>query len=257
MNFNTSIISAFLSDKDITKEESFWLIQNYRKPNDQRKDIVKALASKLNDIIEKFPTFNAPLWNVLFPCCETILDTIWICPVVGDHAYGNHVIQKDDAIYVVIDLLYVANFTRIVSQMEYMMQNFLTFEIAKVCIHHDYPLQSKRYVDVLNHLAFTNGLANYLAWNHSCSLYKFYTEKYETHKEKAFGLLASAMEIQDNDMQQKILKSAETADFWNQFPSVAGLFYFDDIYREFDIRGIQILYQQGPRNFIQTIFHIS
>lgn len=257
MHFNTTIISAFLADEDITKTEDFWLIQTYQKPNDKRKDIVKALVAKLQNIVEHFPTFNAPLWNALFPCWQPLLDTVWICPLVGEHKHGNHIIRKDHDIYFVIDLLYVADFTRIVSQMEYILQNFLTYEIAKLCIQHDYPLQSENYIDCLNMLTFTNGLANYLAWNQTCSQYKFYTKKYEIYKEKAFGLLASAIKIQQKAIQQNILKSVITADFWDQFPSVAGLFYFDDIYQEFDMQGILNLYQQGPKDFIQTIFQSS
>lgn len=254
MNMNTSIVSAFLLDKDLTKEDSFWLLQNYKKPDSKRKDIVRELSLKLTTIIEKFPTFNAPLWNVLFPHSDELLDTIVICPVVGDYESGNHIEKKDGTIYFVIDLLYIADFTRIVSQMLYILQNYLTFEIAKICIHHDYPITTKKYIDILNSLAFTNGLANYLSWNISCAQYKFHGEKYEKHKEHAFGMLASAIEVQNKAIQQKILMHAISKDFWSQFPSVAGMFYFDDIYRDLGVQGLRLLYQQGPKNFIQTIF---
>lgn len=254
MNINTSIVTAFLSDKDLTKEDSFWLLKNYKEPDAKRKDIIRELTSQLTTIIEQFPTFNAPLWNVLFPHSDTILDTITIYPVVGDSQSGNHIEKKDGSIYFVIDILYIADFTRIVSQMSYILQNYLTFELAKICIHHDYPITSKKYMDILNSLAFTNGLANYLAWNQSCTRYKFHTEKYEKYKEHAFGMLASAVEVQNKAVQQKVLLHAISKDFWTQFPSISGMFYFDDIYHDLGMQGIRMLYQQGPKNFIQTIF---
>ena len=89
----------------------------------------------------------------------------------------------------------------------------------------------------------------------SCSSYKFYTQKYEAHKERAFGLLSQALQVETKALQHKILVNAVTQEFWNQFPSVAGMFYFDDIYRDLGKEGIVLLYRHGPKNFIQTIFH--
>ena len=85
--------------------------------------------------------------------------------------------------------------------------------------------------------------------------YKFYTQKYEAHKERAFGLLSQALQVETKALQHKILVNAVTQEFWNQFPSVAGMFYFDDIYRDLGKEGIVLLYRHGPKNFIQTIFH--
>lgn len=257
MNYETSIIQAYLDDKDLTKEANSWMLAQYEIPDPMRKDIVRELTSQLEIITEEFPTFNTPLWNILFPQMDIVTDKITIVPLVGCKKAGNRIEHKDGQIYFFIDLIYIADMTRIVSQMLYILQNYLTFEIAKLCIHQDYPLQSKKYMDILDHLTFTNGLATFLSWNKDCSQYKFHTEKYEPRKEQAFGMLASAMEIENKALQHKILLAAISNDFWKQFPSVAGLFYFDDVYRDIGKEGISLLYRHGPKNFIHTIFHTS
>ena len=167
----------------------------------------------------------------------------------------NRIVKSEEGLCILIDLIHIADYTRVVSQMTYILQNYLTFELSKYLIQEQFPVRSRKYLSLLNHLAFTNGLANYLAWNASCSSYKFYTQKYESHKERAFGLLAQALQVETKALQHKILVSAVTQEFWNQFPSVAGMFYFDDIYRDLGKEGIALLYKHGPKNFIQTIFH--
>ena len=257
MKYEPSMILAFLDDKDLQKEENSWMLSQYKQPDPKRKDIVRELMTQLEVITEEFPTFNAPLWNLLFPDMDKIIDRITIVPLVGCENAGNRMERRDDMIYFFIDLINIADMTRIVSQMVYVLQNYLTFEIAKLCIHEDYPLTSRKYVDLLNHLTFTNGLANFLSWNENCSSYKFTSEKYEPRKEAAFGMLASAMEIENKALQHKILMAAVSNDFWNQFPCVAGMFYFYDIYQDLGKDGIALLYRHGPKNFIHTIFHTN
>ena len=82
--------------------------------------------------------------------------------------------KSEEGLCILIDLIHIADYTRIVSQMTYILQNYLTFELSKYLIQKQFPVRSRKYLSLLNHLAFTNGLANYLAWNASCSSYKFF-----------------------------------------------------------------------------------
>lgn len=252
MQYNNSIISAFLNGTDITNEKCFCLLKNYKAPDIKRKDIVKELDYQLKMIIDEFPTFNKDLLNKIFPDMKKELNNLCILTVVGTEQ--NCIVEKEDTVYILIDLIHIANYTRIVSQMVYIMQNYLTLEITKYLITRQYPLTSNNYIDILNHLSFTNGLANYLAWNESCDNYIFYTPKYDTYKEKSFGLLAQALQIEDISLQHKILESIPSTDFWNQFPIIAGMFFFDDVYREKSYDGILELYNHGPKDFIHNIY---
>lgn len=252
MHIHNEIIQAFLNDQAIENCESFPLLNDYKTPDIRRKDIVQELSSQLETIIEEFPVFNHELWKILFNEHHPLLDHIIILPVVGTQ--GNRICKTEDYIYILIDFIHTADYTPIVSQMVYIMQNYLTKEISKLCIHHDYPLESRHYLDILDYFTFCHGLSNFLAWNEHVKDYRFYTEKYEPYKEKAFGSLAGACDVKNKAMQHKILISATSGDLWNQFPSAAGMFYFDDIYREYGQKGIQSLYRKGPQKFIQTIF---
>ena len=239
MLYDNRIAAAFLEGRPITEEKHFYLLQEYKEADSKRRDIVQ--------------TFNKELFEAVFPNYREQLETVCIMAVVGTKE--NRIVKSEEGLCILIDLIHIADYTRIVSQMTYILQNYLTFELSKYLIQKQFPVRSRKYLSLLNHLAFTNGLANYLAWNASCSSYKFYTQKYEAHKERAFGLLSQALQVETKALQHKILVSAVTQEFWNQFPSVAGMFYFDDIYRDLGKEGIVLLYRHGPKNFIQTIFH--
>lgn len=253
MNYDNRIALAFLNDRNPALEEHFDLLIDYTPADPMRKDIVQELNTQLENVIDEFPTFNKELFTSLFPDYKKQLDRVCVMAVVG--TIRNRIVETEEHLYIIIDLIHIANYTRIVSQMTYIIQNYLSFELSKYLIHLRFPVHSRNYLSLLNHFAFTNGLANYLAWNVSCDTYKFSTEKYETHKERAFGLLAQAMEVETKTLQHKILTYAVSQDFWEQFPSVAGMFYFDDIYHELGKEGVVLLYTHGPKNFIQTIFH--
>ena len=253
MLYDNRIAAAFLEGRPVTEEKHFYLLQEYKEADSKRKDIVQELDSQLESIVEEFPTFNQELFEAVFPNYREQLETVCIMAVVGTKE--NRIVKSEEGLCILIDLIHIADYTRIVSQMTYILQNYLTFELSKYLIQKQFPVRSRKYLSLLNHLAFTNGLANYLAWNASCSSYKFYTQKYEAHKERAFGLLSQALQVETKALQHKILVNAVTQEFWNQFPSVAGMFYFDDIYRDLGKEGIVLLYRHGPKNFIQTIFH--
>lgn len=253
MHFETSIISAYLNDTPISKEPMYSYIKNYQKPDIKRKEIVEELSSQLCKITEGFPTFNPMIWNTLFSQQSDALDLICICPVVGSDTLCYKTIIRDQT-YLFIDLIRVANHTQILSQMVYILNNLITFELSKSFILMDFPFDSKEYDSLLNEAAFVHGLAHWIAWNVSYERYVFHSDKYETHREKAFGLLSQSMNIKNKAMQHKILVHIHASDLWEQFPVVAGMFYFDDTIRDIGVIGLKQLYQLGPKNFTQRIF---
>lgn len=253
MLYDNHIAAAFLEGRPAAQEAYFYLLQDFTEPDIKRRDIVRELDSQLESIVEEFPVFNSELFEAVFPNYREQLNKVCIIAVVGTKE--NRIVKTEDSFCILIDLIHIADYTRIVSQMTYILQNYLTFEISKYLIQEQFPVRSRKYLSLLNHLAFTNGLSNYLAWNASCNHYKFYTQKYESHKERAFGLLAQALQVETKALQHKILVSAVTQEFWNQFPAVAGMFYFDNIYRDLGKEGVVLVYKHGPKNFIQTIFH--
>lgn len=251
MYIQTELIQAFLSDSAIEETALFSLLDDFTKPDPMRKEVVKELTNRLTQIVEAFPTFNPAIWNVLFQDTQDITDDIIIVPVAGTKG---HCMIKEDHLYILVDLIQIADMTPIVSQMCYVMQNYLHQEIAQLCIRQHYPFTAQSYHEMLDYFTFTNGLANYIAWNESAHLYKFQTEKYDPYKEKAFGMLYSAIEVENKALQHKVLSSATHGDFWNQFPGVAGMFYINDLYQEFGVKGLQSLFQTGWMHLCDRIF---
>lgn len=253
MHYDATVIQAFLHNQPISKTKHYRAIQHYHTPDRRRFDVVEKLQQELFDLIASFPVFNGHLWSRLFFDMESILDQIHICPIVGSDIMSWHV-TKGKETWFFIDLIRVANYTQIVSQMVYILKNHITFEITKLCILEKYPLRSASYISILDSSAFMNGLSYFLSWSDSCDRYQFYTSKYEPQKEKAFGLLAQAMSVDNKAMQHKILRHIHSGDLWDQFPAAAGMFYFDDTYRDFGETGIMQLYQRGPNGFIKHIY---
>lgn len=252
MKYNTELIQAYLEDKQIEDCSCFSLLKQFESPDKKRKDVVQELAEQLEDILEEFPVFNKGLWKALFHNSQKVLNQLSVVPVVGTHR--NQIISKDDRIYILMDLIHIADYTHIVSQMTYIMQNYLTLEISRLCIHEDFPILHRNYLSLLDYFTFCNGLSNFLAWNEKAEDYKFHMEKYEPYKEKAFGMLAGALDVTNKALQHKILINATNGDLWNQFPSSAGMFYFHDLYSEYGKAGITAIYKKGPERFIQHIF---
>lgn len=253
MKCNTEVIQAYVEDLAIENVSCFSLLEPFEAPDKKRKDVVKELLDQLEHILEEFPVFNKTLWNQLFQNQQSLLDDLMIIPVVGTHR--NEIIKEGSHTYILLDLIHIADYTPIVSQMVYIMQNYLTLEISRLCIHDAFPIRNKSYLALLDYFTFCNGLSNFLAWNEHADDYKFHTEKYEPYKEKAFGMLAGSMEVINKVVQHKILISATSGDLWSQFPSSAGMFYFHDIYSEYGNVGVIARYRKGPEHFIHTIFH--
>lgn len=254
MILKDSIIQAYLQNKPIDTAQDYTLLHNLTTPNYGRMEIVKELYQRLTITLQQFPIFNQTLWNALFPNWKDTLKDVCILPVVGLTSSIHPIQVIDGTTYIVIDLIQTANYTRIVSQMEYLLQNLLMTSLAELCIQDSYPVKSIPYLQTLDSMFFKEGLKTYLSWNKDCSQYVFQDENYAKRKEMTFGFLYDAVNIQDKTTQEKILQHIQQADFWNQFPMIAGLFFFDDIYHEDGIQGIIDIYQKGPYNIASTIF---
>lgn len=250
MIINDCIIQAYLNDDDM-HTLSLQLPMEIKMPDRKRKDIITELNRQLHLQIEDFPTYNKTLWLQLFGK-HTILKHIIVIPILG---YGKHNVQIEENNYhIYVDLLYIADTTHIVSQMVYLMQSYLICEISRICIHETYPNVKNDFHAMIDYVCFSHGLSNYLSWGDDCKTYKFYTEKYEKYKEKAFALLSQTLAIEDKMIQHNILKFAVDMPFWDQFPGIAGMFYIDDIYRDQQMEGIHTFFKQGPTNVTKRIF---
>lgn len=252
MKLNKEIVETFIQDGSFLSCTYYPFLKSFHAPDPKRKEVVIELSAQLEALVEAFPTFNTALWTSLFPTMDKVLQKVTIVPVVGTSQHS--VITSGEEILIFLDLHYIADITPIVSQMSYIMQNYLHLQLCQRCIRDDYPFTAQSYQELLAYDTFVHGLANFIAWNANAKQYKFYTEKYEPYKEKAFGMLASALEVENKALQHRILLESSKGEFWSQFPKVAGMFYFDDMYREYGVQGINVLYKRGWKHFVTHIF---
>lgn len=253
MQIDSHIVDRYLNgDPLFTKEDDWMPIEKI--PTDlNRQEVSAELKTRMLDSLARFPSFNHALFMALFPTLDHTLEKVNVHLVVSTRQLF-HMAKRDQTIDLFIDLIQAANHTHIVSQMLYLILYSLHSAIAKHCLQERWTIQEDSYQKRLNHLCFIEGFATYLAWNEDAANYRFYTDRYEQKKERAFGLLYHAFQTTDTVIQEKIFTSRTAIPFWNQFWTTAPLFYIDDIYRSDSIDGVRALYEQGWSHFVETIF---
>lgn len=251
MHIQDSIIQAYLQDIPIKDAIDFSKLKGFKKPVSTRKEVVEELNRQLHQIVQQFPVFNASLWKQIFDSKE--LENIIIFPVVGSYPRENRVFLYENSTVIQIDLLFIADYTPIVSQMCYILKNYITLEVSKLLLKKKEPVP-QNFLETLDRMVFVGGLANFLAWNEDCNNYVFGKDTYDKKKEEVFGLLYQAKELKDSQLQKQILSFLDTCSFWENFPAAAGMFFFDDIYREKGRDGIIEYIQKGSKNFVRHIF---
>ena len=148
MLYDNRIAAAFLEGRPVTEEKHFYLLQEYKEADPKRRDIVQELDSQLESIVEEFPTFNKELFEAVFPNYREQLKTVCIMAVVGTKE--NRIVKSEEGLCILIDLIHIADYTRIVSQMTYILQNYLTFELSKYLIQKQFPVRSRKYLSLLD-----------------------------------------------------------------------------------------------------------
>ena len=144
MLYDNRIAAAFLEGRPVTEEKHFYLLQEYKEADPKRRDIVQELDSQLESIVEEFPTFNKELFEAVFPNYREQLKTVCIMAVVGTKE--NRIVKSEEGLCILIDLIHIADYTRIVSQMTYILQNYLTFELSKYLIQKQFPVRSRKTI---------------------------------------------------------------------------------------------------------------
>ena len=83
MQIDSSLIHAFLHDLPMEQTSGYSYVSGFQQPDSKRKDVVSALLSELETIVEEFPVFNKDIWLSLFSDMDELLASLTIIPVVG------------------------------------------------------------------------------------------------------------------------------------------------------------------------------
>lgn len=201
-----------------------------------------------------FPLWNQALVITLFPYIRAALKDLILMPIVGSDArFDAAVVTHEQQVYLLVDLLNVADYTQSVKQMCYILHNLCHIHLLRYVLEQHFTAE-EGYLNQLEHRFFCEGLIQYLSWNENHRQYQWQKEQYEKRKEQAFEMLYAAMQSTDETLQDKILQLLKQASLWNRFTDIAGMFYCDDLYHENGIEALQRYVNTKGRNIIRSLF---
>lgn len=262
MIFNDTLIQDFLLDLPLEASKESWIYDNivpgkhmYAAPDPKRKDVALELTNRLSKIINRQDFFNKELLSALFPQRDMIWNSITIYAAIGIPKPYDAILRKDrdgNTIFI-IDLHQIADYTREIDKMIFIIQNYLTQELTRICITHDFPsYYATTYKDILSYHTFCEGLIRFLGWGENFRNYQLSTEKYEEHRGKSFLMLQDAMKMHGLDKQKTVLKYLSDAGFWDEFSASAGMFLWELVAQD----GLEIFieeYKKGWKEFIPDL----
>lgn len=256
MKIDIQMISPYLHKQELS-QENHWIYQYTQGTQSilpHRQEVVQTLLKELAAYPKSFPIFNPTLITKLFPNYKNILDDIILLPIVGASAsFDCGIIQQDGKNYLLIDLLHVADYTPIVSQMTYILHNMVHIQLLQYLMKLVFPAP-KTFMEQLESIFFIDGFAQYLAWNKDCATYSLQSKTYKKDKDRCFPFLYQILTIQDSSNQKHILKQLQDADLWDNFVLASAIFFLDDIYQKMQEKGLYACYAHGPKDIFKLVF---
>lgn len=196
-----------------------------------RQEVVLRLCKEIC-YYEDFPLWNHDLTAYLFPYHQKLSNKVTLMPVVGSGKYFDaKLLQHKNKVYLLVDLLNIADYTNSVLEMCYILHNICHVYMHRYLINQYYE-KPETYNQQLEYRFFCEGIVQYLSWNQDVAKYRLKEARYIHRKKDAFYTLNNALEMRDPAVQEQILKMLENLDLWQRFPDVAGMFYCDRLYQK-------------------------
>lgn len=259
MKLDTTWLTTYINQQK-RPEKTAWIYQFTNGTSEianYRQDICLALLNECEQY-RLFPLWNHDLAILLVPDLKKQVKDIILLPIVGSNSsFDAELIQYEGTIYLLLDLLNIADYTQSLKEMAYILHNLCHIAIYEYLFSSQY--QATSYLEKLEMRFFANGWVQYLSWNKHHEQYVFQNTDYQKKKQRAFTLLSSALAIpkEDQDMQDKILKQLSQVDLWNRFPDIAGMFYLDKLFHSQGDQGLLAYYQKGPEGIFNDFFQIN
>ena len=252
MYVQTDVIDAYMQERKIP-DKNAWFYQYTNGCHivfDNRQEVCQALLSECKRY-DAFPLWNSTLAHALhIDACDDII----LYPVIGTQpSFDCRIVHHHQKTYLLVDLLHIADHTKTLKQMCYVLHHLCHQNLFKEKLYAMYP-KPNTFHEQLSLRFFVEGIALYLSWNENHGSYVFQSKQYDTKKERAFVLLFQAYEVKETSLQNMILQGLKHSDLWSRFPDIAGMFYLDDLYQEQGDKGIRLYFEQGIDQLFQRIF---
>lgn len=254
MNIDKIIVEKYLRQE--AGLENHWIFSQivpgekaFEQPDCSKRDEVELLLKQITRLVKDFRPFNSDLYNVLFPQWRTITENTTVILSVGSPApYDAMVRMKDGKEYVIFDLIRFLEYSNSGYDIERIIRQLLTHELAHICIHEDYPpIQYQGYIERLKYTTFDEGVAHILAFAEDMMSFDF-KELVRAHFEVSIRELAKALSATDENEQKDYLVSCNAGSYWDKFAAISGkLFLAQNKTR------IVELYRAGVRPFFDEL----
>lgn len=239
MKVNDEIIQAFLSDQSIDTanfKKTFQMVDpndQFKEPDYTRKDVVIELNQRVKNFIQEGSLFNHQLIKRLFVDQLSSLNNLNIYTTVGS-AEPNDIIVNLDENFIAIDLHLIANYTRELDKMMHIIRSVITKALCEAFIIDDFKtINPQNYVEKLSYIMITQGLVNFICWGPDYHNYLLKSEKYDQQRQRNESKFLQASQVEDPSIQSKLLYMADHGEFWSQYAVIHGLFYWEQIARDF------------------------
>jgi hypothetical protein len=253
MIINDYIVTKYLSEEIIDNHWIFHSIEKgnylYKTPDPKRREVVSKILLRVKEQLIDFDPQNKKLFSTLFPEWPVTVDKVNVLLVVGcPDPYDAMVRYYDGKQYVVFDLIQLAKYVDLGSDIEGLIKRLITHEIAHICLHNKYPIPiSEDYVTLLKYITFDEGFAHILAFSDCIESYDF-TGVIDNHYIKSFSKLQKAIKERNGEKQKALMQQSNSGNYWDKFAAISGKLFLAS-----NIDNIINLYNGGIDAFITSM----
>ena len=232
LNINSEIIDEYLESGNLNGVIDHWIYQiiipgehSFKEPEGFSLETFKQLYENTKKKLINFTPLNKDLWFRIFGPTQ-IPDTITVCLIVGAPK-GNEAIVREDRNghrYIMIDLAQIYTYSRDINQLDFIIFDFITHEVAHALISLKYPYSDKlTKAQLLKQLTFDEGIAHFLSYQEDVLSVDWNTEEMKQRKASAYNKLNYFLEHVDG-FSIELMRQSNSGAFWDKFASISGMF---------------------------------
>lgn len=258
MRINSMIIDSYLLNGNLKDVEDCWVYHailpgEYLIEEPQRIELEKLneLYKLVKEQIINFKPMNQELWNQLFEgMVIPKLTTIYL--IVGaPKPYDAMVREHEDERVIILDLVRIADYTDDFEKLMFIVNDFLTHEIAHILIGQKYPyLDSMSIKQKFIQMIFDEGIAHFISYTDDVLTYNWESDEMRQRCQASYEQTNNYLKNPHHISQQTLIE-ANSGTFWGKFGSIAGMFAVKDYYNKH--QSLALLLSEGPTALIKII----
>lgn len=254
MNIDDLMIKSYLEGRDDYK--SHWLFNSildngeyvFDKPKNEDKEKIREIYEKTYHSLENFIPYNAEMFSTLFSEWKKQINDVNIILAVGcPSPYDAMVREYDGREYIIFDLVRFLEYEKEGEDILSVIRGMITHEITHICVHADYPILNKTYIDKLSYITFDEGFAHLLAFKDNIYSYDF-SQMIALHYLESINKLKEALLEKDIIKQKEYLEYANCGGYWSKFAAISGKLYLAS-----NLENLYEIYKAGPSVMLMNI----